>query len=260
MTANDMASAPDLAGMMLGATRPPRIPDGLEGFRCDATPTVTETQICGHSYPSTIALDWTTCDAHPPRGSFDRSAGVMGSSGTVNLTNSITTDPPDSCQQATTVKFARSTTLDITTTASDGTREIAGTASTSSTRDTTARSFTNSETYDLTTTDKDATSAVVKTRRINGTFQTVFADTAGVLDRTINGTAAVTVDGVTQTVTITNLLRAAFLGCRWPTSGTIVLTSAGTSHTLELGTTCGAATLDGTAITLPTRTIGHGRA
>jgi len=257
VTANDMASAPDLAGMMLGVARPPRIPSGLEGFRCDAVPTITETQVCGHSYPSSIALTWTACDAHPPRAVFGPRDGDMSSAGTVTITNSITMDPPNSCQAAAAVTFARSSTFDITTTAGDGSRQVAGSVMTSSAREATPRSFTNTETYDVTTTDKDVAGAVLKTRHLAGNLTTVFADNAGVFDRTVNGTATITIDGTTQAATITNLVRAAFLGCRWPTSGTIALTSGATTHTLVFGPTCGSATLDGAAITLPTHDLGH---
>ena len=262
-TASDMANAPDTAGLMLGLVHLPRIPDGLEGFRCDVTPKITVTTVCGHMFPSSIELTWTSCDAHGPRDVFrhrdeaDGGTDRMTSMGTVTITNTVTTDPVGSCSLTATITIAREATFDVTTTAADGSREVAGTVSTTSTRDPSAETFVNAETHDVTITEKDTGGAVVSSRHLAGTLTSTFAVADGMATRTLSGELSDTKDGATASVTITDLVRPALLVCRWPTSGTIVRTAAdGTAHTLVFGPTCGSATLDGTAVTLPTASFG----
>jgi hypothetical protein len=87
----------------------------------------------------------------------------------------------------------------------------------------------------------------------------------------MSGTVSVTRDGVTEqqtlsgtmtmsmhnphnshdaTIQLTNVVRDPVGDCRWPTSGQIVRTTDGETHSLEFGSTCGVATLDGAAVDL----------
>lgn len=78
--------------------------------------------------------------------------------------------------------------------------------------------------------------------------------------RTINGSYTETfLDGTSGTVTLAGVVRPPRNVCRWPTGGTLTRALAGgTTHVLAFGPTCGAATLDGTAVTLPARQGPHG--
>jgi hypothetical protein len=183
----------------------------------------------------------------------------MTSSGTVSITSTVTTDPAGSCTNTTKVTIVREATFAITTTASDGSREVNGTVTTTSTRDPGARTFSNAEAHDLSITERDEGGATISSRHLEGDLTTTFAIVDGVGARTTSGTLSDTRDGATATVTITDLVRPGFLVCRWPTSGTITRTADGATHTLVFGPTCGAATLDATAVTLPTASLGFHR-
>jgi hypothetical protein len=55
-------------------------------------------------------------------------------------------------------------------------------------------------------------------------------------------------------VTLTDIVRVPPPVCAWPLSGTLQRAEAdGTTHVLSFGPECGQATLDGAAITLPSR-------
>jgi hypothetical protein len=279
--ASDMSSAPELAGLMEGLM-PPRLPDGVEGFRCDSTPTIQTTTVCDRTFPSSIALDWTGCAARPHDGSGsgpgpggpdggpargDGDDDGATSAGTVTITNSVSIDPAGSCDPGATYTFDRSAKADVTTTETDGdAAEVVASISTTSTRQPSTKTFTQLKTYAITRTDRDAQGATTRTTQISGQVTESFDGSGATPVRTIDGTLEHDRDGGTSvSLTVTGVVLPVAGDCRWPTAGTIVATKAdGTTRTLVFGPTCGQATLDGAAVTLPAHGIhldrrNHGR-
>jgi hypothetical protein len=274
-TGSDLSSAPELAGMMAGLI-PPRVPDGIEGFRCDSTPTITTTTVCGHDFPSSIQLDWTACTARPDHGggpgpspSGGGGAGAGGvaddrgdgatSAGTVSITNTVSVDPAGACDGAATYTFTRSSNADVTTTETDGTSaEVVAAVSSTSTRQPDAKSFAQTKTYDVQRVDRDASGATTRTTHLAGQVSETFDGSGATPVRTIDGSVTRdAADGTTTTLSLTGVTLPVAGDCRWPTAGTVVETAADgtTAHTLVFGPTCGAATLDGAAIALPAHGI-----
>ncbi len=272
-TGSDLSSAPELAGLMAGLM-PPRIPDGVEGFRCDPTPDVTTTTLCGREFPTAIVLDWTGCQARlddhggatagSPGGARhdDADGGGAGaassigatSAGHVSITNTVTVDPAVTCTDSATYTFARTADADVTTTETDGTSaEVAAHVASSSTRQPSAQTFSQHKSYQIARTDRDAAGAATRASSLTGDVSESFDGSAATPLRLIDGTLTRDRgDGTTSTLVLTGIQLPAPGLCRWPTAGTITETvSDGTSHTLVLGSTCGQATLDGAAVTLP---------
>jgi hypothetical protein len=260
-TATDIAHAPELEGLMNGAAigQGTALPTDLEAFRCDPSPQVTYTQVCGRSFPSSIHASWTSCAPRfgGPRGGDrqgPRGDGAFGSSGTVDITIQISASPAD-CSAGVVLTFTKTTTFNITRTGPRGSFSNGGTTTSTSARAPGAPTFTESTTVDTTRTRKDASGAVVRNVHLTGTLMTAFDRSSGTPSRTMNGTLdAQLSDGTTGTITLTNVTRSA--GCHWPTAGTISRTRDGTTHTLVFGPACGEATLDGK--TIPLRFGHHG--
>ena len=244
-----MHGVPELAGLMEGVMGP-RIPDGIEGFRCDSTPTIATTTLCGKTYPTNIALDWTNCAAWSDHGGMPGSGFGMGgsTSGTVNITNDITIDPTGSCDDTATWTFNRASAIDIKTLRPDGSsHEIVANVTSTSERQPSAHAFSQQRNYDVRRTDSKGTT------HTTGQTQEAFDDSSGSPQMTINGSLHEDrADGSSADITATNVVRGDPRACRWPTSGTIVEhKSDGTTHTLVFTTLCGHATLDGATVMLP---------
>lgn len=247
---SDFHSVPELAGLMEGVMGP-RIPDGIEGFRCDPTPTIVTTTLCGKTYPTSIQLDWTTCEALPDHGGMP-GPGAFGrggnTSGTVNITNDITIDPTGSCEDTATWTFKRSSAIDIKTGRPDGSsHEIVANVTSTTERQPSAQAFTSTRNYDVRRTNAKGTT------HSTGQTQEAFDDSSGTPQMTINGSLHEDrADGTSADITATGVVRGDPRACRWPTAGTIVEhKSDGSSHTLAFTTMCGHATLDGVPVMLP---------
>ena len=267
-TASDMSTAPELADLMRGLV-PEHIRDGVEGFRCDSTPTITNTTVCGKTFPSSIQLDWTACAERPMRphdhrGSDDGAGGAGAAAttastsdgtsvGTVSIEQTVAATPADTCDGTEQYDVTRTSKSDVTETHPDGTSDhLVTNVSSDSVRDPSAKKFSQTKTYDLTRTDLDATGATTRVTHTTGAIAEAFDGSGAAPTRTLDGTLTRDDGSSTTTLTVTGVMFGAPDACRWPIAGTIVETLADTTtHTLAFGATCGDATLDGAAVTLP---------
>lgn len=171
------------------------------------------------------------------------------SSGTVDITYTYAT--PDGCEG--TVTQDQAVTFSITRTDPDGNvSTVQGTSSSSAQLVTGAPPQQKTTQADFTRTLTDASGTVVSSVHLNGSLSTDFSsDTPPV--RTINGSYTEEyLDGTTGTVTLANLVRPPRNVCPWPISGTLTRGGGdGTTHELVFGPDCGTATLDGSAVDLP---------
>jgi len=69
---SDSSDAVEVSSLMKGlnALRP----QAVEGFHCDASPDITNIEVCGKSLPATVHLEWADCAA-PQRGGGGRRPG-----------------------------------------------------------------------------------------------------------------------------------------------------------------------------------------
>ncbi|HEY0093749.1 MAG TPA: hypothetical protein VGB96_05470, partial [Archangium sp.] len=74
----DSSDAVEVSSLMRGmhALRP----DAVEGFHCDASPDITNIEVCGKSLPATVHLEWTECAApqRPPPPPSGTGVGAYG--------------------------------------------------------------------------------------------------------------------------------------------------------------------------------------
>jgi hypothetical protein len=167
----------------------------------------------------------------------------------------VTTDPADTCDGTAKFVFEKMSTVDVTTTDSDGTSDqVVAAVTTSSTRDPVAKAFAQTKGYDVTRTDRDASGGVTRTTRTTGQLGEAFDGSGTAPARTLNGTMTHD-DGsgaAPSQIAVTDVVFGAPDQCRWPIGGTVVQTLAdGTTHTLVFSATCGSATLDGATAALP---------
>jgi hypothetical protein len=266
-TASDLSTAPELADLMRGLV-PDHIRDGVEGFRCDTTPTIANTTVCGKTFPTSIQLDWTACAERPMRPHDHHGDGAGGaatsttttastsdgsSAGTVSIEQTVAATPADTCDGTEQYDITRTSKSDVTDTHPDGTSDhLVANVSSDSVRTPSAQTFSQTKTYDLTRTDLDATGATTRVTHTTGAIAEAFDGSGATPTRTLDGTLTRDDGTTTTTLTVTGVVFGAPDACRWPIAGTIVeALPDGTTHTLAFGATCGDATLDGVAVTLP---------
>ncbi|HEX8825085.1 MAG TPA: hypothetical protein VF794_34525, partial [Archangium sp.] len=248
---SDSSDAVEVSSLMRGmhALRP----DAVEGFHCDASPDITNIEVCGKSLPATVHLEWTDCAAParpgggghgggghseggqqggggatrgtppadgkrppPPEGGGRRHGGP--SSGTVDIT--YTYSASEDCQGAVTqnqtVAFSISRTNDEGAIAS-----VQGTTSSSTQLIGDSPPQEKITETDVTRTLTDETGTVVRSVHLKGSTSVTFSsDTPPV--RTLNGSYTEEfLDGTKGAVTLANLVRPPRNVCPWPTSGTL---------------------------------------
>jgi hypothetical protein len=240
---------PDLgAGMFLG-------PDD-KAFQCDASPDVTATDVCGTAMPATAHYEWTSCAPPaavdgglppPPHG------GGGASTGTADITTTYTVSPNGVCDDSTTLSTERVATFSIQRSDPHG-RSMKETGKTvaTSTHGLNATDYTETINVDTTRARLQTDGTTLDSLHITGAVTVSFTGSGDALVRTFSGsTNAVLSTGDTTIVTLIAVARPSPTVCFWPTSGTVQRTgSDGTTHTLVFNSTCGQATLDGTAFTL----------
>jgi hypothetical protein len=247
-----------------------------EGLQCDTTPERTTVEVCGRTFPADLHLAWTDCQVRfrghgrgwhrgppgtQPREGSKTAPAAPVSSGAVDVVTTV--EPTAECAEGVALRFQQQSTHDITHAHADGgtVRLTGGMTSTSvGVSDTEPQS--RSTTVDTTRTRLDAEGAVVDSLHLTGTLEETFDAAATPTTHTSRGTLTATeADGSASTVTLTDVVRVPPSTCTWPLSGTLERTTAdGTTHVLTYGPGCGQATLDGEAITLPSRPRGgHGR-
>ncbi|MFE8604273.1 hypothetical protein [Archangium violaceum] len=76
---SDSSDAAEVANLMRGlhAVRS----DAVEGFHCDASPDITNVDVCGRSLPATVHLEWTDCAAPERPGGGGHGGGGHGDGG-----------------------------------------------------------------------------------------------------------------------------------------------------------------------------------
>ncbi|AKI99163.1 hypothetical protein ATI61_106539 [Archangium gephyra] len=268
--------------------------DAVEGFHCDASPDITNVEVCGKSLPATVHLEWTECAApmrpgggghgggrgdgsRPPPPGEGTGIGALSargappaegtrpegrgrphggpSSGTVDIT--YTYSAPPNCDGAITQN--QSVTFSISRTDGEGAvSKVEGTSASSAELIGDEPPRKKSTESDVTRTLTDATGAVVRSVHLKGATNVEFSsDTPPV--RTLNGFYTEEfLDGTTGAVTLDSIVRPPRNVCPWPTSGTLSRTSSdGQTHVLVFGPDCGTATLDGTAVEMPARGAGR---
>lgn len=287
----DSSDAVEVSSLMRGlhALRP----DAVEGFNCDASPDITNVEVCGKSLPATVHLEWTECappqrpggggrdggQRPPPPPPGGTGVGAYGGGATRGTPPADGTRPPPPEGGGRPHGGPSSGTVDITYTyvaAEDcagavtqnqvvtfslsrmgregGVSTVQGTSSSSTQLIGDAPPQQKTTETDVTRTLKDETGEVVRSVHLKGSTSVSFSsDTPPV--RTLNGAYAEEfLDGTTGTVTLANLVRPPRNVCPWPTSGTLTRASGdGQTHVLVFGPECGDATLDGTAVELPAR-------
>jgi hypothetical protein len=79
---SDSSDAVEVSSLMKGlnALRP----QAVEGFHCDASPDITNIEVCGKSLPATVHLEWTDCAAPPRREGGRRPGGTATTDGLVS--------------------------------------------------------------------------------------------------------------------------------------------------------------------------------
>lgn len=202
----------------------------------------------------------TTPSAMPPAGGPEGGKGgprFGPSSGKVDITYTYTA--AEDCSG--TVTQDQAVTFEVSRTDADGAvSTVKGTSSSSAELIADAPPQQKATQADVTRTLTDASGTVVSSVHLNGSLSTDFSsDTPPV--RTLNGSYTEEfLDGTTGTVTLANLVRPPRNVCPWPISGTLTRGSSdGTTHELVFGPDCGTATLDGTAVDLPSHGPGgHG--
>ncbi|MBS2032848.1 MAG: hypothetical protein JST54_33550 [Deltaproteobacteria bacterium] len=171
------------------------------------------------------------------------------SSGTVDITNTITAAD---CTAGASFSFEEKASFDISRTdPRGGSEHLVGSTDSTSSHALQATTFTKATTLDVSRTmtapdgGSDATA-------VSGSLSIAFDASSGAPVRTVSGELSLTLPGGnTETATLNGVVRDPPRTCRTPVGGSIDYAgSDGTSHELAFGPTCGAATLDGTAITL----------
>jgi hypothetical protein len=257
--ASDSSDAVEVSSLMRGmnALRS----EAVEGFHCDASPDITNVEICGKSLPATVHLEWTDC-ASPGRPGGDRHPGRMPPSGGTGGTRPTpptgigtgrggppvsggpSGDAPQACggprfgpssgtvditytytaaeDCSGSVKQDQAVSFQISRTAEDGsTSTVQGTTSSSAQLVADAPPQNKSTQADVTRTHTDASGTVVSSVHLTGSMSVEFSSDMPPT-RTINGSyTEAFLDGTQGTVTLANLVRAPRNVCRWPTSGTL---------------------------------------
>lgn len=270
--ASNSTDSAELAGLlrgdMIASDR-----DTAEGFRCDASPDITYTTVCDRSFPATVHLEWSGCTTGlrppppatdgglppPPPGSgpgpgghHHRDGHFEGtSSGSADLSYTVTLDPTTECGAGAQFLVQQVTTFQVQRSGRDGRSASASGTSSSNAVVGADGPLSKSTQMDVTRSFSDG-SGTARTIHLTGGVDEAFDRSSGVLVRTLNGDlAAEYSDGAAGQIQLVNLVRPPRQTCRWPTSGSVIRTDAdGTAHTLTYGPACGQATLDGQDISL----------
>ena len=163
----------------------------------------------------------------------------------------ITTTVASDCSEGGDFNFTESATFAIDRSSPRGSEHVEGSTQSSSSHALEAQDFTKSTALDVTRTrtDADGNTEVV---RLSGNLGVAF-DASGALPlRTVGGTLSLTLpSGDAVQATLNGVVREPPRVCRTPVGGTIDYADPdGTAHSLSFGPDCGAATLDGEALTL----------
>jgi hypothetical protein len=185
--------------------------------------------------------------------------GEGASSGTVDIAITVSTDASGSCSATPTFNFQESVTFSIDRSGPGGTVHDEGTTQSTSSRTLTATQFTKSVTLDVKHTEPGLDDG--GTTELSGSLTVAFDASATPPPRTINGSLQIALpDGSTDSATLVDVVRDPPRTCRTPVSGALNYTAGatGTAHALVFGPSCGAATLDGVAVSLDDSPPGGG--
>lgn len=173
------------------------------------------------------------------------------STGTVDVTTAVTGN--ESCDATQTVHFERKSVFNVTHGGPDGgSVSSTGTVTAKSDHAPQAQAFTSTIVIDRNDELKDKTGTVVRSAHLTGTLTVDEDRSSGKPSRTTSGTlSAAKEDGRIDAIELGALVGPGE-GCMFPSAGSIKRTAQdGAVTTLVFGATCGEATLDGAAVTLP---------
>ena len=171
------------------------------------------------------------------------------SSGTVDITNTISAAD---CTDGAAFNFEEKASFTVDRTdPRGGTEHLTGSTDSTSSHALQAASFTKATTLDVSRTMTPADGGSEETS-VSGSLSIAFDASSGAPVRTVSGELSLTgPNGDAETATLNSVVRDPPRTCRTPVGGTIDYAgSDGASHELAFGPTCGAATLDDSAITL----------
>jgi hypothetical protein len=243
---------------MLGSAIDPAVAAELGSFRpghgalarvamaCDAQPKMETTDLCGHPVIRDAHFSWTGC-------TVPLHDGAHGVARTTSGTLDLTTDVEGACHSGAPPILVHEHSFRVE-------REMGGgigllTRGTATARRTHAASHASS-TVEV---KLDVTREVKRGEHVMGSGSVVGTMRA-TIDRashahTVNGTANLRLPhahhGATEgTIELVDVVHPSPDSCPWPLSGTIVHTIGEKTHALQLGPTCGEATVEGKRIDL----------
>lgn len=224
---------------------------------CDPNAQRDHQTVCGHDEPTNAHASWTACTLPSP---FERGA-VPTSSGSVNITATITPDTSVTCDANTVIRATRDAQYTLQASGPrGGSMNATGQNSETSSRNAVTGATTAQLTLDVSQRFVDASGVVRGQVQINGTVA-VQTDAGGRhADQVLDGNLhVVDANGAASTVVLTALHRASPRDCPWPVGGTVVRTNAdGSTHQLTFTATCGHASRDGVEVVLPEPPHPHG--
>jgi len=208
---------------------------------CDDTPQSTEVDACGRAVLGDAEYEWDGCTVEMPQSApFD----AMTTSGNLSLRHSLTGSCADGSsvfEQTSAFEVVRAVTDDMTMTLSGNT---------------TAARPQGPEPM--------VTLVIDGQRQMQSSRGSATANVSGTLSAqpddanerlTLNGTMTFAVNhpyrgDISQTLTLSNIVRVSSEVCQWPMNGEVVRSAAGKAHTIAFGPACGEATRDGEVIDL----------
>lgn len=260
---------------------------------CDTAPKTVSAEACGKTYPATAHFAWSNCKPQPPGGHRPPppqgdgqqppppppdfggmpppppggpGGGPHGrlppatSTGTVDLETTMT--PVTACGDGAPMQLVQTATYDLRRKHDDGKGlSVQGTSSSTEVLSPRETAHSRPTTFDTTHTFTAADGTVERSVHLTGTLEVTHdGSTRSVTLNSKGALNAETSDRGKEAVTLTDIVRVPPHECEWPVSGTMDRTAAdGSHHVLKFGPTCGSATIDGAALTLPAHPRGpHG--
>jgi hypothetical protein len=247
-TASDeaLSMSSESAGFASGLFGDAGLPRARRFMACDPDPAITWTSICGNDYASSIELAWEDCTELREDASAD---------GTLAVSKSITASN-EACDDTTVLTINQAATGSMTLARDDGaTITKSATLEAIGTRSIGSRPSTLRAEIDYSRSGVSADGEALVAAVISGEVDVVYAHDAQPPTETMNGELHATVDGKRGThelsAEVADLVRVPKDVCRFPVSGSLEVRRDDRSRVLVFGPECGAATLDGEAVTLP---------
>jgi hypothetical protein len=244
------------------------VPGGPIALGCDRDPEITYQTVCGRAVVATAHFAWASCPAPvgppPPQGGPGPGPGGgpgpgpgdgldQASTGTVDVTRSITTDATGACTEATVLQVTEAVTFTLERGGPDGQRlGLSGSSTASSTHSRDAAPTSRAVTLDTTHTVSAADGTLEHRLELSGEIQVTLDRASQPPVRVSEGTLNVARDqDERSTLSLSGVVRPPPPGCPWPIAGSVrQVGQDGRAHELGFGSECGQARFDGEALRL----------